>query len=178
MSRRSRVASAIALVVLLAGCATPAGPSRDVVSPVAPTPNAATTPAPRPVPGEPGASIRFGDAGPIDGTLGSWAIDGLGSDAPWLPALALTSIDIAGDAIASVAFDDGALIGSFAVSLATISDVRGEAAHRVAGREAIVPPLGAVTFGPVPRGAWVLAVQLVRADSRGEATFYWLINVP
>lgn len=179
MSRRRRPISTIVLVVvLLAGCATVAGPSTNGAAPGSPTQGPATTLEPASVAGEPAASIRFGDAPPVAGTLGSWAIDGLGSDAPWLPAPALASIDVQGDALASVAFDDGALVGSFSVSVATIQDVRGEAVHRVSGREAPGPPLGAVTFGPVPSGAWVLAVQLVRADSRGEATFYWLVNVP
>ena len=179
MSHRERAVLSIVLAAMLvAGCATNAGPRAVSSPPAAGTQAPGATARPTPMPGEPGASIRVLGEVPIAGTLGSWAIDGAGSDAPWLPARALAPLDVAADAVISVAFDDGAPIGSFTGLIASVADVRGESPSRLGGRESAVPPLGAVSLGPLPSGAWVLAVQLVRADARGEATFYWSVRVP
>lgn len=179
MTQGTRTALACALAAaLVTGCIAQADPSVAGASPGVPSGTPPATVRPTPVPGEPGATLRIGDGAPIAGALGSWTGEVSGSDAPWLPASALTPIDLAADGVLSIAFADGTLVGSFAASVADVADVRGESPHRVGGRGSAIPPLAAVPVGPLPRGAWVLAVQLVRADERGEATFYWSVRVP
>jgi len=184
MNPRVRAAVGSVLVAALVGaCATNprAAPTSSAPPASAPPPAAATldVPAtPTPVPGEPAATLQAPGLAPIAGTVGSWAIDGRGSDSPWLPARALGAFEVAGDTPIMIAFDDGTPIGAYAARIAAVADLRGEWPRSVGGRSLAAPAQAAVTAGPVPPGAWVLAVQLVRADGRGEATFYWAIRVP
>jgi hypothetical protein len=109
------------------------------------------------------------------GILGSWTLDGRGSDAPWLPASALEPVHLDAGAPVTAAYGDGAAIGAWGAWIAGVDDPRGSAATWIGGRESTEPAVPSVTVGAVEAGVWVLAVRLDRADGRGDATFYWLL---
>lgn len=169
------VAALVGACATVPGAATTSGPRASAPPPTA---TAEVSARPTPVPGEPAATLRARGLGPIAGTVGSWAIDGAGSDAPWLPASMLSSAELAPNALVSIAFDDGAAIGVFSVTVAAAGDIRGQSRRGIRARDTARPPLVAIDLPPLPRGDWILAAQLVRADDRGEATFYWSIHVP
>lgn len=178
-----RLIAAVGLVAgLVVGCAA-SNDAPDAPTPTAPVTAGSSRPASEPTasaapaPGEPGATLR-GPGTAAAGTVGSWAIDGAGSDAPWLPASTLSTVELARNALVSIAFDDGAGIGVFSVMVAAAGDIRGQSPRGIRARDTARPPLAAIDLPPLPSGDWVLAAQLVRADDRGEATFYWSIHVP
>jgi hypothetical protein len=167
-----------ALLATLVACGTaPAGTSLGD-----PVPSATLAPA------SPGASSSAPTAGPAQlpaavlvlagteapGTLGSWTLDGQGSDSPWLPAAALAEVEV-GPGPLMVRPVDGASIGAWSAHRAPASDPSGRALTGLGGREEDTPALDAVALDPLPAGRWVVAVRLNRADGRGDATFYWLL---
>lgn len=172
----------VLVAALVAACATDPGAAPTTSGPPAnappPTATAEVSARPTPVPGEPAATLQAPGLGPIAGTVGSWAIDGAGSDAPWLPASMLSTIELAPNSLVSIAFADAAGIGVFSVRVAAAGDVRGQSPRGIRARDTAQPPLAAIDLPPLPSGDWVLAAQLIRADDRGEATFYWSIHVP
>jgi hypothetical protein len=113
----------------------------------------------------------------IPGTLGSWTLDGRGSDSPWLPASALPERAITTPAAIVVRFVGSAQIGAWLARAAPASDPEGGLGIGIGGRDEGAPPLNAVTLDPIRSGRWVVAVRLDRADGRGDATFYWLLSV-
>ncbi len=113
----------------------------------------------------------------VPGVLGSWFLNEVGSDAPWIPAQALASIPVTGSAELRVRFADASPIGAWQAVAARAADVRGAATFGLGGRETSGPPLAGVPIGSLSPGDWVLAVRLVRFDGRGEATFYWRLAV-
>lgn len=125
----------------------------------------------------PAAHLLVGGSASASGTLGSWTIDARGSDSPWIPAAALRTIDVDSGSILEVAFEDGALIGSWQASYAAVADAEGLRPTSAGGRETDAPELGRVTLEALPIGTWVASVRLFRADGRGDATFYWLLRV-
>jgi hypothetical protein len=154
----------------LLGCAAPGGSPAD--SPSGPTPTAgrSRTIAPADQP----AAVLIGPAAVSPGVLGSWTLDGEGSDSPWLPPAALTEVGVDAAGL-TVRFAGDVEIGAWSARAAPVSDPAGEAAFSVGGRDGDHPALNSVTLDPLPPGRWVLAVRLDRADGRGDATFYWLV---
>ncbi len=135
-----------------------------------PTPTDNSTPAPLPVAEivTPGATIV--------GTLGTYTIDGRGTDAPWLPFNSLPSITSRVGEVLTIRFSDGATIGDLAAVIASADDASGSTTYSVDGT---LPPAGGATasVGPLPAGRWVLQVRLFRADGRGEGLTYWAVTV-
>ncbi|MEK6721058.1 MAG: hypothetical protein AABZ33_10370 [Chloroflexota bacterium] len=125
----------------------------------------------------PAAHLTLGGSASAAGRLGSWTIDGAGSDSPWIPAPALGSVEADSGSILGVAFEDGAPIGSWQASYAAVADTAGIGPMPAGGREGDAPALGRVTLEALPIGTWVVSIRLFRADGRGDATFYWLLRV-
>ena len=153
------------------GIVPPASPSLAVPSRTA-TASGASTAGPL----APPAAVLLVDSAAAPGALGSWTLDGQGSDSPWLPAAALAEVAI-GPSPLFVRFADGVRIGAWTARAATASDVAGDMAGALGGREEAVPALASLEFGPPPPGRWVISVRLDRSDGRGDATFYWLVVV-
>jgi hypothetical protein len=138
------------------------------------SPPASREPSPLPSAALPVSVLELG-AATFVGALGSWTLDGQGSDAPWLPAAVLTDVSVGGQTL-TVRFADGSPVGAWSARAAPSTDQRGDSAIGLGERDEDQPPLGAVTFGPLPAGTWVVAVRLDRADGRGDSTSYWLVT--
>lgn len=151
------------------GTGTPAtgGPS------VSPSASPAATPTSAPLP----LAVAVTADGTVRGSLGSYALDGRGSDSPWLPFDALPPLTAAAGGMLAIRFEDGTAIGAWSARFAAAQDRAGAAPSGLGGRDA-GPPLEAIAVGPLPSGAWVLEVRLFRADGRGDGLTYWAVTVP
>lgn len=174
----------LALVGMLAAACAAAGapPTEPPSTPepsatVVPTPmaTAAHTPAPTAAP-PPQAEIVTTD-GSVQGTLGTYSIDGRGSDAPWLPFSSLPGVSVAAGELLTIRFVDGVEIGQWQVLLAPASDTGGLATRDAEGGT-LGPFADSLTVGPLPAGSWVLQARLIRADERGDGLTYWAVTVP
>ena len=174
---RSTVTPAAATPISTPAVATPISTPNPASSPTGgptpiptPTPTENITPAPLPVAEivTPGATIV--------GNLGTYTIDGRGTDAPWLPFNSLPSITSRVGEVLTIRFSDGATIGDLAAVIASADDASGSTTYSVDGT---LPPAGGATasVGPLPAGRWVLQVRLFRADGRGEGLTYWAVTV-
>ena len=182
------------LVVLFAaaGCSAAATPTLSPVGSTAasPTPvataTATATPGPTPGPtstpsGVPSATPApspqaeiLGKGTIFAGYLGSYEIDGTGSDGPWLPYDSLSHVVVGAQDTLTIRFVDGSDIGEVDAVVAAASDTTGSKTQAIP-----TAPGGnaaSVTVGPFPAGQWVLSVRLFRADGRGDGTTYWAIT--
>jgi len=158
-------------------------PSLDPATTMAPTatptptvtPSAAVSPMPVPVP-LPAAELVM-TTGSVPGTLGSYVLDGRGSDAPWLPFDSLPRVAVAATEALTVGFVDRAAIGEWSVAIAAATDTRGLKPQGIEG-VALQPSGDLLSAGPLPVGRWVLSVRLFRADSRADGVTYWAVSVP
>lgn len=182
--RAAPVPATIAMLivaVLVGACGTdPTGPP--VASPAAtptavaaspdptPEPTSAATPAPDPV-----AEIVT-RAGTIAGALGTYTVDGRGSDAPWLPFDGLPALDVDRGTAIVIRFVDGVAIGEGSIVLAAAEDTAGAAPLAVDGVR-LNTGGASLTAGPLPAGRWVLMARLFRADGRGDGLTYWALTV-
>jgi hypothetical protein len=114
--------------------------------------------------------------GGIAGTLGSYGMDGRGGDSPWLPFDGLPGVLMRAGEPIRIRFRDGAGIGTWGSEIAAAGDRDGQR-REAAGQRGEGPASTFVEVGPLPTGRWVLAVQLVRADGRGEGVTYWAVTV-
>ncbi len=121
------------------------------------------------------AQIMTADATVI-GTLGTFTMDGSGSDAPWLPYDTLSQVRLGPRDTVKVAFVDGAAIGDWSAVVARSDDVGGATPRGVDG-PGLVPDNKAVALGPLPVGRWVLEVRVFRADGRGNGLTFWAVMV-
>ncbi|MEO5918543.1 MAG: hypothetical protein ABIQ17_03180 [Candidatus Limnocylindrales bacterium] len=121
-------------------------------------------------------AVLVTDTAATEGQLGSYAIDGQGSDAPWLPFGSLISVEADARHPVSIRLLDGGSISGWVADLAAWDDTSGSFARRVAEQED-GPAVQDVALGPLPAGRWVLAVRLFRADARGDGTTFWAVTV-
>ncbi|MEO8468032.1 MAG: hypothetical protein ABI573_00020 [Chloroflexota bacterium] len=114
--------------------------------------------------------------GAVLGELGSYAMDGAGGDAPWLPFSTIPSVEIGSTDTLQVRFADSAAIGDVSTLFAAAADTNGTHLHAVpvADRSA---DGSSVNVGPLPPGQWVLAARIFRADGRGDGMTYWAVTV-
>ncbi len=150
------------------------------------SPTAVATPSSRPAPSvtqpdptatgapPPKAEI-IGAATVIPGELGSYVIDGHGSDGPWLPFDVLPGVHVAASEALTARFADGVPIGDFVAVIATAADTSGSSPQGVPARAAGSDNTSLIV-GPLPAGKWVLSVRLFRADGRGDGTTYWAVT--
>lgn len=178
------------LVFVAAGCAAAASPSAPAGSTAAsPTPaatiTAAATASPTPaLPTASGAAPSFtpapspqaeilGKGTIFAGYLGSYEIDGTGSDGPWPPFDSLSRVIVGAQETLTIRFVDGSDIGEVVAVIAAASDTTGSSTQAVPSAPG--GNAASVVVGPLPAGQWVLSVRLFRADGRGDGTTYWAI---
>ena len=114
--------------------------------------------------------------GTILGALGTYVMDGAGSDAPWLPFNAIPTVEVGAADTLQIRFADGAAIGDISTVFAAADDTSGAHTQGVqwGGRAA---DGSSVTVGPLPPGQWVLEARVFRADGRGDGLTYWAVTV-
>jgi hypothetical protein len=182
--RPQRAAGLVSLLIAAAlasvgACSVGPRPTSPPVSPPA-TPS----PVPEPSSSEPAATpghiavvaIIGGQDEGIAGTLGSYTLDGRGGDSPWLPFDELVAVHQPLGEPLEIRLVDGGQIAAWSAQFAAAEDVGGLSSRDMTG-PAPDQPAPFIQVGPLPPGRWVLAVQLVRADDRGEGTTYWAITV-
>ena len=167
------------LVALLLGV-TVGGCGGSAIAPAGATTGASATPGPSAAPAStpsllPVAEIVTADAS-IAGKLGSYDLDGGGSDSPWLAFDALPEVVVSATDRLILRFVDGAAIGDHRIVVATADDLSGTSPQGVPD-----PGLDAdrtsLAVGPLPAGRWVLQARLFRADGRGDGVTYWALTV-
>jgi hypothetical protein len=172
----ARVVVAVLAVVVM-GCASPAPsatppPSRSSPEPAATTQAATRTAAATPsaAPGElpPDAALLVAEGDPVVGQLGSYTWGQAGSDSPWLPGAA--------------AVVDGAMSLRFGLSF-DVPVAEWQARYSPPGEPAPERPVGLdagalpLEVASPPDGSWTVALTVVFAGGRGDATYYWRIEV-
>jgi len=167
-------------VIGLAGCGAgasvpPTEPPGQVPTAVASLPPSETAAAESDLPLPPGASLCGGGDAPVAGLLGTWTLDGSAVEAPWPGAAALEAVEVNDAARLAVAFDDGTPIGAWTARLADAADVTAAGIRAVGQGDA--SGAASIDLPALRSGAWVLEVHLTRADGRGEASYYWAIQV-
>jgi hypothetical protein len=173
---------AIALGLAVAGCgAGPGASPSEVASPSRASSSESPLPSvePAPTPDEAGVTGLLGAPADAErvGVLGTWVLDGRGSDSPWLPWRAGAAVPVPPDVRVTIRLADGSPIGPWFVDLADEGDIAGLRPIRLGGREVGLPALDSVQLEPLPAGRWVLAARLFRADGRGEGVTYWSLLV-
>ena len=114
--------------------------------------------------------------GTVLGALGTYVMDGAGSDAPWLPFSTIPSVEVgAGDTLL-IRFADGAAIGDISPVFAAAADTSGARSQPAPGASRAADG-SSVTVGPLPPGQWVLEARVFRADRRGDGLTYWAVTV-
>lgn len=190
--RPSRAAVLVSLLVILTtaacggGQGTPLGTATDMPGTTADaraTPTiGATASAPVDTAAPPSETVTelpvatiVTSTGSIQGTLGSYALDGRGADGPWLPYSTLPSVTVATNGTLAVRFHDGSAIGDWTASIATASDTGGSTTVGVQGTGPS-NDRSTISLGPLPAGSWVLQVRLFREDGRGDGATYWAVS--
>lgn len=114
--------------------------------------------------------------GAVLGALGTYSMDGAGSDAPWLPFSTIPSVEVGAADTFRIRFADGVAIGDVSTVFAAAADTSGARLQGVpvASRAA---DGASITEGPLPPGQWVLEARLFRADGRGDGLTYWAVTV-
>ena len=169
-----RVTAAI-LAVLVMGCAMPAPPSSSASpgEPSAPGSAPGSPPAPTTstVPdGEPpSAALLVPNGDPVIGQLGSYTWGQAGSDAPWLPGTIATA-DGSRSLRFGLSFD--VPVAEWRARYATPGDVA--PARPVALAVGALP----LEVAAPPVGSWTVALTVVFAGGRGDATYYWRVEIP
>ncbi|MBI2777383.1 MAG: hypothetical protein HYX57_09035 [Chloroflexi bacterium] len=179
MTRRgARLILVAATISLIAACGSTASNGPANASPTVPAatptgvPSPTAAPAASPLP--PLAVVEI-DGRATPGILGTYTLDGSGSDAPWQPFGGLPVIEVAAGAPLVVAFADGAPIGGWVAQLAAADDPTGANPSGFGGVDQGLDA-ASVTTGPMPAGRWVLAVRLFRVDGRGDGITYWAVT--
>ena len=169
-----RRATAIALLVVaaIAACTGSAVPPTPGNSPSPPSSSpAVATDAPSTGPsvdGPPTARLAAEGGDPVTGQLGTYVWDDAGSDSPWLPG-APVSVGV-GEPL-TVTFEP-AIPASTWVARMVPADAAGPA-----GASHLGQGTGDPTFGAPAPGSWTVEVHLVFVAGRGEASYFWRLDV-
>lgn len=114
--------------------------------------------------------------GAVLGALGTYVMDGAGSDAPWLPFRTIPTVEVGAADTLEIRFADGAAIGDISPVVAKADDTSGAHPQAVSLGSRAADGLS-VTVGPLPPGQWVLEARVFRADGRGDGLTYWAVTV-
>lgn len=173
-----------AILLAVAGCtsaavaptavAPTALPSPQVtVGPASPEPSPSRTAEPTPPPPVP-ATLDHADGTPVVGEVGSYTIDGFGSDGPWLPASSLVqtvTVNV-GDRL-RIRLDGSPALGQWSVAAARADDTRATGLIGLGDGDA-APRDGVVVPAPPP-GDWVVMASL--SFEGGSGAYYWHVIV-
>ena len=121
------------------------------------------------------ARLAAGGGDVVDGVIGSWTLDDLSGEAPWMTASSLETVEVTPDDLVLVGWSDGTPIGAWTAQIAPATDTDGSNAETAGAGDAGGADF--VTVGRVAPGDWVFAATLHRADGRGEAVYYWSLRV-
>lgn len=164
---RRPFATAVIVGTIVAGCLGWPGPDGGFVFP---PPSDPAVEAPEP---PPEAVLREPDGAEAPGEVGSYAFDGAGSDSPWLPAGALTSVDVERGSRLEIVVAGDLPIETWTVVAAAALDR--DAERLVPVGEGSGPDASIVIDAP-DVGAWVVQAQ-IGFGPIGSATYYWLLEV-
>lgn len=117
----------------------------------------------------PPASIAVEGGDPVVGQLGTFTWENGGSDAPWLNG---SPIQVGPGERLTMTLAEPVTIGEWSVSRVLPGNRDGIGA--VAMQEGSGWPL---SFEAPPAGQWSVEVRVRFADSRGEALYFWMIEV-
>jgi hypothetical protein len=179
------VHSVVVLAIGVAvGACTAAAPPSASTSPPSPRPSAVevvASPAPTPTvtvesvaPATPGAvsnaplAFLVIGADRHPGEVGGFTFGRYSESAPWLPAAALDSINVASGAELRVELDERATIDGWAARIATAADVGADA---VAGLAEGGGPTAA--FDTPAAGDWVVSVTITYGGDLGSGAYFW-----
>jgi hypothetical protein len=133
------------------------------------SPESPSPPDPTPTPPPDGRlSVEGGD--PVVGELGSWSWLNAGSDAPWLPG---NPIHVGAGEQLTFRMAKPVGIANWQVRRVPPSSVPGD--DGVVGMAE--GSAGPIAFAAPPRGKWSVAVDVLFADNRGGAVYYWAVTV-
>ena len=121
-------------------------------------------------------AVAITAGGDVKGTLGGFTMDGTGGDSPWLPFDILPAVSAAAGGAVSIRFFEDVAIGDWTAQVATEANRDGIPTQGVAQSEG-GPGQPTISVGPLPKGRWVLAVRMFRADGRGSGMSYWALTV-
>ena len=171
----------VALIGLLVlGCAGPAPESSSPPSTVSATPSveSVSPPAQSPppasassaIPGEapPDARLAAEGGDPVTAQLGTYTWRETGSDSPWLPG---ASIAIGAGEPLTVTLEPAIGIESWRARLVPA------AADGPAGAVVLGQGSGPLVFAAPAPGAWTVEVAVVFADTLGDASYFWRLEV-
>ena len=185
MNSSRAVHSVVVLAIGIAvGACTADTPPSASTSPPSPSPSAieaVATPAPTPtvavesvVPATPTAVSNAPLAFLVIGTdrhtgkVGGFTFGRYSESAPWLPATALDSIDVAAGAELRVELDERGTIDGWAARIAAAADVTADAVVGLA--EGGGP---AAAFDAPAAGDWVVSVTITYGDGLGSGDYFW-----
>ena len=168
---------ALLAVLVLAGCGGPPpgdAPSGDPGSGRAsPPPASGTVPAPPAPPppvvdGPPNAALVVPDLGPVTGQLGTYTWGDGGSASPWLPG---TPVTVSGNRTVDVILTPAVPVAEWRARFARAGTADGAPAHSLgSGPRPIVVPLP-------PPGRWTVELAVAFDGGRGDAVYYWQVEV-
>ncbi|MFL5680162.1 MAG: hypothetical protein ACJ77B_06125 [Chloroflexota bacterium] len=173
---RTRAAAAVALAVLVVACvpaaALPSGTpaaSPSVATPSVPAPSSA---APAPASADatpqqpPAAALTIGSRPAVAGSIGTYVFAGAGSDAPWLPGVALP-VGNGGNAVVRLVPDVGS--GAWHVKRAAADDKDGSTARTIASGS------GLIAF-KVDAVAATIMLDVEYTGGQGNGTYFWRVT--
>jgi hypothetical protein len=178
----------IVAAVATISCAGPAGPALTTADPGTPVSTPVATPpgvspgtgpssAPTPTAAPPPVAVLVTPDATITGSLGTYVIDGRGSDAGWPPFDTLPTFLAGPHELLEIRLADGVEIGpQTQVLFAPAEDLAG-ADSRAAPGATVGPDATRLLVGPLPSGRWVLAARVFRADGRGDGMTFWALTV-
>lgn len=169
----TRPITSAVLVLALAAVAACVGsqPSGPTDPPTTPTPSA---PTPQPPPadasadGPPAARLAAEGGDPVTGQLGTYVWGDSGSDSPWLPG---ARIAVGAGEPLTVTFGPAIPIATWRARIVP-SDTAGPGGALPLGQGAGDPEFVA----PAP-GSWTVEVHVVFVASRGDARYFWRLDV-
>jgi hypothetical protein len=143
------------------------------------TPRTIVLPTPGPTPAgslsaPPVARIATGVTSAVDGVLGGWTLDGRTHDQAWIDLALLKRTGWPAGELVFAGWADGTPIEAWSARISTVGDTTG--ADAVAAGSGAANGADFVTIGRIVAGTWILELTLLRADGRGEATYYWEIR--
>jgi len=145
----------------------PAPTVTTAISPSAPASSATLTP-PEPVDGPPMASLAVDGGDPVAGQLGTYVWKDGGSDSPWLPG---ARIAVGAGEFLAMTLDPDIAIDSWRSRYVPAS------ADGPAGATALGEGRAPAAFKTPPPGSWTVEVRVVFGDGRGDASYFWRVEV-
>jgi hypothetical protein len=170
---RRQSSGVVALLLVLAGCTSPAvsrEPSDPVSTPTDSAPTASASPdvSDTPTDGPPEAVLAAEGGDPVTAQLGTYTWGDAGSDSAWLSG---APIAVGAGEPLSVAVEPAVAIESWrARSVPSTADGPD-------GASLVGEGDGNPAFAAPGAGSWTVEVRVVFADGAGDASYFWRLDV-